>query len=401
MVNTKLGELQHHLKSLATKYQGLDLPRDRHDLLQLQEPLRTDVEDALAALKHEFPNIPTHYVLPGIAFGFVDEITVLLWLDYLLIRKKLSPDQAIEQLRAFYSTTAVDGDVYVFFHGLDAIEFGDNAEYGEFFVGTAMKNGAVDGRFVSPRKPYTFSAQDFFIRTRRSLPICFQPAASFDLLREPHIVGAAILGPLSSKLLLLEMQLRAPVQAFSYHIGFDPSATPLALSFDEISTIVGAERLPGRGAPPRLTRDVLVNLWQQYDAVSPEVRDRLDVPLRWVSKSLHTDDPTDAMIAIGIAFEALFLDKHLTEQATYRLQLNGSLWLEDALEGRRAVRKDLVETYRARSKSVHGSHAKIDPKLVLRGRELARKGIVLALQRNFLPTDWTDWIVECFPPHTL
>jgi hypothetical protein len=49
---------------------------------------------------------------------------------------------------------------------------------------------------------------------------------------------------------------------------------------------------------------------------------------------------------------------------------------------------------------VHRGAKQIDLEVVARGRELARQGILLALDRNFLPANWNAWIFERFPALT-
>jgi hypothetical protein len=302
---------EERLQSLANKYKPFELPPDRSDLVHLEEPLRTELQNMLDALHQEVlkTSEPHFYVLAGVSIGFIDDLKILAWLHLLLVSGKFSPAGAVEKLHAFFSATTIEADTYVFFHGLDAIDFGDNATYKNFVVGTAVKNGHVDGIWIPPKKPYTFSAQDFFIKTRCTLQIGFESVAADDVLSQPHIVGTAVLDPLSSKLQLLEAELRAPLQPFSYYLRFDPLVSPLAFSFDHISEIVGDHRW--RGPKPRLTRNGIVRLWHQYDSMFPEVKDLLDVPLRWVSKSLRAHDSIDAMIAVGIALEALFLDRDI------------------------------------------------------------------------------------------
>jgi hypothetical protein len=103
------------------------------------------------------------------------------------------------------------------------------------------------------------------------------------------------------------------------------------------------------------------------------------------------------MLAIGIALEALFLDDAIREQHRYRLSLNGALWLEEALQQRLATAKSLARAYDARSMSVHASG---NPKeeTVQSARELAIRGVLLALERSTIPENWNDWIFERCPP---
>ena len=105
------------------------------------------------------------------------------------------------------------------------------------------------------------------------------------------------------------------------------------------------------------------------------------------------------MVAIGTALEALFLDKDIQDQLSYRLAINGSLWLEDEPPKRLTTYKQIRSAYTARSKSVHGTADQLDSDTVNKGRDLAIRAVLLALKRDGLPANWNTWILERFPPH--
>jgi hypothetical protein len=138
-------------------------------------------------------------------------------------------------------------------------------------------------------------------------------------------------------------------------------------------------------------------LWERYDRLLTDTKEKLDLPMRWLSKSLRHVDPHDAMIDIGVALEALFLDQEIGEQHRYRLALNGSLWLENGLPARLAVSTRLRNAYDMRSASVHASPRSMELSEVVEARRLAARGVLLALERASIPQNWNTWILERFP----
>lgn len=303
MQSINLDGLKAQLQLLTEKYRYLDLPVDqtRHELLATaEEPLKTELRQTFDRLE-ELARTP--YVLYGAVMGFVPEGTLLHWLHFLVVSGKVaSSDEAVDRLLQFYSSKVLVTDVYVVLAGLDAISFGTQIEQAGFTIGRVVENGYVDGRLMS----YKCTAGDIFIKKRCNLSIGFGADANIDGLQQPHIVHAAILGPLRSQLQLLEANCRSAIRPFAYHLRFDPLTTPLAQSFNKMMEI-DSSRPFIRGERPCITGGDIALLWDKYAALPTSTKDQLSVPLRWISRSLRAEEPIDAMVAVGTALEALFL----------------------------------------------------------------------------------------------
>jgi hypothetical protein len=148
-----------------------------------------------------------------------------------------------------------------------------------------------------------------------------------------------------------------------------------------------------------ITSEAIRALWNQYDALPATTRDKLALPLRWIHESFWGQEPVDRMIAVGVALEALFLDRNIPEQQTYRMSINGSLWLESDSAQRELTAKALTAAYGARSRAVHAA-GPVKEAEVRAGRELARRGVLRAVERGFIPEHWTKWILSHFPKAT-
>jgi hypothetical protein len=395
-VDSGISRLKQNLQQLATEYPALTLPSELKldEILNLVDvPLKTLLRETLTLLKQEFPKIiPLPYETQGLHAGFITDLDVLSWLHFLLTAK-LTVDDALTRLTDLPTMKSLEAEVYVFFLGLDAIEFGAPVSFGNFVIGRAMQGGPIiDGRWMQFIKA---SALDFYIKTPIKLPVAFGTyRLGFD---HPHVVSAVLDG-LSGELSLLEAERGASLQPFAFHVRLDPFKTPLTRAYDRMIEIAGDGRAAfGRLPSPPLTRDAIVRLWESYAALSEDSKTQLRPVLRWISKSLHMDEAIDAMIAVGTSLEVLFLDRELTEQLAYRISLNGSLWLEDDPAKRLDVQRRLKTAYTARSKSVHGVAKKVDDSVVSEARDLAVRATLLALERGGLPINWNDWIIGRFP----
>jgi hypothetical protein len=282
----------------------------------------------------ELPEIPLAYDIPGVGLGFLNEVDLLSWLHQLLVSSlKLTVDDALGRLRCLSSSTTVEAEVYAFFLGLNGLEFGEQVTFDDFVIGKAIgENDLVDGK----RMQFKCSAMDFFIKTRASLPIKFgSGVVDFDF--RPHPVKSFILDPLAAELQLLEAERRSPVRPFAFHLRFDLLSVPLARSFDYMSELGSGSS--GRRPGASVNGKAVGQLWNKYARLSGSGKEQIKTSLRWISKSLHMDESVDAMIAVGTALEVLFLDRGIQDQLTYRISLNGSLWLEDSSANRLLVQK--------------------------------------------------------------
>jgi hypothetical protein len=309
------------------------------------------------------------------------------------VRSGLAFQQAFDALKRFYSAETVDVSIYVFFSGLHGRKFEQSPSYEHYSFGSPFsEDELVSGRLFA-RREVGLGTDDIYIVTKAECPIQFGERSGIN----QSLAYDHILDPLSAHLRLIETDGRTPLYPISYYLKFDESVSPLPLIFDKTQRLAGGREWVVARNNDHVGGRELVELWTKFDGLHEQTRSRLQIPLRWISRSLREPEAIDAMIAVGIALESLFLDRDISEQATYRLSLTGSLWLEGAVHKRRETEKLLKEVYRHRSKSVHGVKTAIDPSMIESGRELAARGVSLVLQRGFIPESWTDWIMNGAP----
>ena len=95
-----------------------------------------------------------------------------------------------------------------------------------------------------------------------------------------------------------------------------------------------------------------IDLYHKVVGLSQDVLDHLEIPIdRW-KKSKTQQGYVDKMIDLGIAFES-FLLRGISQEVTFRFSLRGSLYLEEGIEARRRLKRELQAIYDCRSRAVH------------------------------------------------
>lgn len=142
--------------------------------------------------------------------------------------------------------------------------------------------------------------------------------------------------------------------------------------------------------------ELLVNL-------TPNVQERLQIPIsRWI-KSHTRQLQVDKMIDLGIAFESLYLSGiQTTTELSFRLRLHASWHIGKNKEDRKSLLKEFKEIYKLRSQAVHGGKLKDDitingesipaSKFIERSQDLCRKSIIMIMEEGQFP-DWNDLIL--------
>ena len=139
-----------------------------------------------------------------------------------------------------------------------------------------------------------------------------------------------------------------------------------------------------------------VVLYHKIAGLLNDVQEHLQVPLdRWVKSKTSRGD-VDKMIDLGIAFESFFL-RGISQEVTFRFSLRGSLYLEEGMEERTRLKKELEAIYRYRSRAVHegtlpdnvtvnGENVSIG-QFIERAHELFKKSLLKAIENGHLP-EW-------------
>ena len=142
--------------------------------------------------------------------------------------------------------------------------------------------------------------------------------------------------------------------------------------------------------------ELLINL-------TPNVQEKLQIPIsRWIKS--HTRQPqVDKMIDLGIAFESLYLSGiQTTTELSFRFRLHASWHLGKNKEDRKSLLTEFKEIYNLRSKAVHGGKLKDfitingesipTSKFIERSQDLCQKSIVMIMEEGQFP-DWNDLIL--------
>ena len=139
-----------------------------------------------------------------------------------------------------------------------------------------------------------------------------------------------------------------------------------------------------------------IDLYHKIVGLPQEVLNQLEIPIdRWM-KSKTQQGYVDKMIDLGIAFESFFL-RGISQEVTFRFSLRGSLYLEEDLEERSRLKRELEEFYGYRSRAVHegrlpdtvsvnGESVRIT-QFIERGQELFKQSLLKVIERRNLP-DW-------------
>ena len=139
-----------------------------------------------------------------------------------------------------------------------------------------------------------------------------------------------------------------------------------------------------------------VDLYEKITGLPQQVEQQLQIPIdRWIKSKTH-QGYVDKMIDLGIAFESFFL-RGINQEVTFRFSLRGSLYLEEGIEGRKRLKRELEEIYRCRSRAVHDGILPNDVNVngqsipirqfIERSQELFRQSLMKVVDVGALP-DW-------------
>jgi hypothetical protein len=93
---------------------------------------------------------------------------------------------------------------------------------------------------------------------------------------------------------------------------------------------------------------------KKFFSLTPEVREKLRVPIKRLNQSRRRQNPADKAIDLGVAFESLFLgDRRNNEQITFTFRLRGAWFLGKDKQDRRDLVCFFNSIYDCRSVSVH------------------------------------------------
>lgn len=135
--------------------------------------------------------------------------------------------------------------------------------------------------------------------------------------------------------------------------------------------------------------------YAKLTALNGEDRRRIDIAILRLATSLMKEAPSDAIIDLAIALEAVLSDKNTREELTYRLRLRAALFLEHILAERKAVKKLVADLYKERSKVVHGGIPdKEDRDLADKSRQLVARLLRALIDHGAIP-DWPEFELSC------
>ena len=139
-----------------------------------------------------------------------------------------------------------------------------------------------------------------------------------------------------------------------------------------------------------------VGLYHRMVDLPVNVQNQLEIPMdRWM-KSKTQQGYVDKMIDLGIAYESFFL-RGINQEVTFRFSLRGALYLEEDLELRSQLKKELEQLYRYRSRAVHegtlpntvsvnGESLRIR-QFIEREQELFKRCLLKVIESHHMP-DW-------------
>ena len=139
-----------------------------------------------------------------------------------------------------------------------------------------------------------------------------------------------------------------------------------------------------------------IDLYHKIVGLSQNVLDYLEIPIdRW-KKSKTQQGYVDKMIDLGIAFES-FLLRGISQGVTFRFSLRGSLYLEEGMEERTRLNKELEAIYKYRSRAVHegtlpdkvtvnGENVPMG-QFIKRSQDLFKRCLLKVIESHQLP-DW-------------
>ena len=95
-----------------------------------------------------------------------------------------------------------------------------------------------------------------------------------------------------------------------------------------------------------------IELYRKITGLPSDVQGYLQIPIdRWIKSKTH-QGYVDRMIDLGIAFESFYL-RGIRNELSFRFGLRASLYLEDGVEQRALLKREIGQIYDIRSQAVH------------------------------------------------
>ena len=139
-----------------------------------------------------------------------------------------------------------------------------------------------------------------------------------------------------------------------------------------------------------------MSLYRMRKSLSPEVAQRLRVPVdRWL-RSKTEGNPVDVFINLGTALEALYLgDGSSTGEVRFRLAVRAAWHLGNDAQERILLRTEFAKIYDLRSKAAHTGSLKTtdaSPEFTARAQDLCRQSLTTIIRDGKFP-DWDELIM--------
>ncbi|HEX8448564.1 MAG TPA: hypothetical protein VF652_03135 [Allosphingosinicella sp.] len=126
-----------------------------------------------------------------------------------------------------------------------------------------------------------------------------------------------------------------------------------------------------------------------YSALTASDRRRVDTAISRLRLATARLEPSDAIVDLAIALEAILSDKGNKDELTYRLRLRLALILESEVAERKRIKALVTSLYKERSGIVHGDvPGTADVELRRNGEGLVTRLIRKMLHLGFVP-DWS------------
>jgi hypothetical protein len=125
-------------------------------------------------------------------------------------------------------------------------------------------------------------------------------------------------------------------------------------------------------------------IYEIFSQLSPEIREKLRVPLGRLNQAIRRLDLVDKAIDLGIALEALFLsDRSHTEQIAFTFRLRGAWFMAEDAQKRQELILIFDKLYDCRSRAIHSG--RLDDKINIKRKppiptqEFLEQGIKLCV----------------------
>lgn len=143
------------------------------------------------------------------------------------------------------------------------------------------------------------------------------------------------------------------------------------------------------GRAPAIITSEVRELTPQYLALAPVDRRRVDTAILRLGFAAARLQPSDAIVDLAIAIEAILSDKGNKDELTYRLRLRAALILGTELEERQRIKQFIRDLYNERSSVVHGEAPRnTDAELRSSGEQMVVTLVRTILRLGRVP-DWS------------